>query len=300
MKMPLDANGEIFDQNMKTKVYKDYYDAPPVRDELNALEVEDNGLMAKIKSRDVLRVGYNPHIMPFAFFNENGELVGYDIQMAYDLARILNVSRIEFVPVDSRTWIDSVNNGRCDIIMSGLGLVPGMIGEGRCRFTSGYIDLHLALVAEDYRKNDFESIKDIANTKGLKIAVVNESDYFKLANALFPTATIIPLNHSDQFFNQTNVDALLTTAEVGTSLILLHPFYDVAILQPSDTYKIMCAYAVSKNCDDAFLMFLDYWLELEDKYGSLDKKYDYWVLGKDTGNTTHRWSILRDVLHWIE
>ncbi|MDD1742983.1 MAG: transporter substrate-binding domain-containing protein [Methanotrichaceae archaeon] len=184
--------------------------------------------------------------------------------------------------------------------MSGLGLVPGMIGEGRCRFTSGYIDLHLAFVTKDYRKNDFESIKDVANTNGLKIAVVDESDYFKLANALFPTATIIPLDNKDQFFNQTNADALLTTAEVGTSLTLLHPFYDVAILQPSDTYKIMCAYAVSKNCDDAFLMFLDYWLELEDKYGSLDKKYDYWVQGKDTGNTTQRRSIMRDVLHWIE
>jgi Na+/H+-dicarboxylate symporter/ABC-type amino acid transport substrate-binding protein len=298
MKMPLDANGKIFDQIVKTKVYKNFSDVPAIRDELNALE--DGSLIEKIKRRDILRVGYNPNIMPFAFFNKDGELVGYDIHMAYELAKILNVSCIEFIPVDSRTWTDSVNNGSCDIIMSGLGLVPGMIGEGRCRFTSGYIDLHLALVTKDYRKNDFESIKDVANTKGLKIVVVNESDYFKLANTLFPTATIIPLNHSDQFFNQTNADALLTTAEVGTSLTLLHPFYDVTILQPSDTYKIMCAYAVSKNCDDAFLMFLNYWLELEDKYGSLDKKYDYWVQGKGTGNTTQRWSIMRDVLHWIE
>jgi Na+/H+-dicarboxylate symporter/ABC-type amino acid transport substrate-binding protein len=300
MKMPLDFNGKRFDQIVKTTVYKNYSDVPAAQDELNALNVEDSGLMMKIKSRDVLRVGYNPDHMPFAFFNKDGELVGYDIHMAYELAKILNVSHIEFVPINSRTWVDSVNNGSCDIIMAGLGLVPRMIGEGRCRFTSGYIELHLALVTKDYRKNDFESIKDIANTKGLKIAVVNELDYFKLANALFPTAKIIPLDNSDQFFNQTNADALLTTAEVGTAMTLLHPFYDVAILQPSDTYKIMCAYAVSKNCDDAFLIFLDYWLDLEDKYGSLDKKYDYWVLGKDTGNITQRWSIMRDVLHWIE
>ena len=267
---------------------------------INALEVEESSLMAKIKSRDVLRVGYNPDHMPFAFFNKDGELVGYDIHMAYDLAKILNVSHIEFVPVDSRTWVDRVNNGSCDIIMSGLGLVPEMIGEGKCRYTTGYIDLHLAFATKDYRKNDFESIEDVANMKVLKIAVVNDSDSLKLTSALFPQATIIPLNHSDQFFNQTNADVLLTTAEEGTAMTLLHPFYDVVILQPSDTYKIMCAYAVSKNCDDAFLMFLNYWLELEDKYGSLDKKYDYWVLGKDTGNTTRRWSIIRDVLHWIE
>jgi ABC-type amino acid transport substrate-binding protein len=298
MKMPLDANGKRFDQIVETTVFKNLSDVLLNLNEPIALENES--LLKKIKSRDILRVGYGPDNMPFSFFNKDGELVGYDIQMAYDLARILNVSHIEFVPIDSRSWIQRINNGSCDIIMSGLPLVPGMIGEDRCRFSSCYLELHLALVTKDYRKDDFEDIKYVANMKGLKIAVANDSDYLKLARTLFPRATIIPLNHSDQFFNQTNADALLTTAEAGTSFTLLYPFYDVAILRPSDTYKIMCAYAVSRSCDDAFLAFLGYWLELEDKYGSLDKKYDYWVLGKNVADTTPRWSIMRDILHWIE
>jgi ABC-type amino acid transport substrate-binding protein len=298
MKMPLDIHGKRVGSDLQTEVYKNYSDAYLILDKPSSLE--NSSLNEKIKRRDILRVGYSPGRIPFAFFNKDGELVGYDIQMAYDLAYLLNVSRVEFVPVDSRTWVDRVNNGSCDIIMSGLNLVPEMIGEGRCRFTSGYIDLHLAFVTKDYRKKDFESMEDDANMKGLRIAVVNGSDYFKFASTLFSQATIIPLDNNDQFFSQTNADALLTTAEVGTMLTLLYPFYDVAILQPSDTYKIMCAYAISKNCDDVFLLFLDYWLELEDKYGSLDKKYKYWVLGKDTGNTMQRWSIMRDVLHWID
>jgi Na+/H+-dicarboxylate symporter/ABC-type amino acid transport substrate-binding protein len=296
MKMPLDAYGNRADQIVETGVYKSFSDVPLT---LNKSSVSENGsLMEKIKSRDVLRVGYSPDNMPFAFFNNEGELVGYDIQMAYDLARILNVSQLEFVPIDSRTWVERVNNGSCDLIMSGLALAPGMIGENRCRFSSCYMELHLALVTKDNRKNDFENINEVANMKGLKIAVVNDSDYRKLASSIFPNATIIPLNHSYQFFNQTNADVLLTTAEVGTSMTLLHPLYDVAILRPFDTYKIMCSYAVSKNCDDAFLVFLDYWLELEDKYGSLDKKYNYWILGKDIEDTAERWSIMRDILHW--
>jgi Na+/H+-dicarboxylate symporter/ABC-type amino acid transport substrate-binding protein len=149
MKMPLDVNEKRVDQIVETKVYKNYSDIPSVRDKPNALE--DGSLMAKIKSRDVLRVGYNPDIMPFAFFNKYGELVGYDINMAYDLARILNVSSVEFVPVDQRTLYDRVNNASCDIIMAGVALVPGMIGMGR--FTSPYIDLHLAFVTKDYKKN---------------------------------------------------------------------------------------------------------------------------------------------------
>jgi len=296
MKMPLDAYGNRADQIIETGVYKSFSDVPLT---LNKSNVSENGsLMEKIKSRDVLRVGYSPDNMPFAFFNNEGDLVGYDIQMAYDLARILNVSQLEFVPIDSSTWVERVNNGSCDLIMSGLALAPGMIGENRCRFSSCYMELHLALVTKDNRKNDFENINEVANMKGLKIAVVNDSDYRKLASSIFPNATIIPLNHSYQFFNQTNADVLLTTAEVGTTMTLLHPFYAVAILRPFDSHKIMCSYAVSKNCDDAFLVFLDYWLELEDKYGSLDKKYNYWILGKDIEDTTERWSIMRDILHW--
>jgi len=110
------------------------------------------------------------------------------------------------------------------------------------------------------------------------------------------------LDSPNQFFNQTNttVDVLLTTAEAGTSMALLHPFYDVAILQPYDLNKIMCVYVVSKNCDDAFVLFLNYWLKMEDKYGSLDKKYNYWVLGENANSRPPRWSIIRDVLHRVE
>lgn len=296
MKMPLDTNGKSIDQIVETKVYKNFSDVPRVLYEPNALE--NGSLMAKIKSRNVLRVGYVPDIMPFAFFNKYGELVGYDIHMAYDLAEILNVSRIEFMPVNRRTEYDPVNNGSCDIIMAGVPLVPGMIGMGR--FTSPYIDLHLALVTEDYRKNDFEKLDDVVKMKDLKIAIAAGSEYYKAVGAIFPQAKVIPLDHPNQFFNLTNADVLLTTAETGTSLTLLHPFYKVAILQPADTYKIMCVYVVSKNCDDASLMFLDYWLKMEEEYGSLDKKYKYWVLGENTENKSQRWCIIRDVLHWVE
>jgi len=296
MKMPLDANGNRVDQALETKVYRNYSDVPLVQDTSRALE--NGSLFGQIKSRDVLRVGYNPDRMPLAYFNKDGELVGYDIQMAYDLARTLNVSRIEFIPMDRGTFLDRVNNGSCDIVMAGMVLVPGISEDAR--FTSPYLDLHLAFVTRDDRKNDFEQLKDVAQMKGLKIAIAADSEYYQTVSTLFPEATLIPIDHPEQFFNQTEADVLLTTVEVGTAMTLLHPFYDVAILQPSDIYKIMCVYAVSRNCDDASLMFINYWLDMEEKYGSLDKKYDYWVLGRDTGNTMQRWSIMRDVLHWIE
>ncbi|MDD1709010.1 MAG: transporter substrate-binding domain-containing protein, partial [Methanoregulaceae archaeon] len=296
LKMPVDVTGKRVDQALETTVYRNFSDVPLVPDTSRARE--NVSLFKEIKSRDVLRVGYNPDTMPLGYFNKEGDLVGYDIHMAYDLARTLNVSRIEFIPLDQGTLFDRVNNGSCDIAMAGVVLVPGIMEEAR--FTSPYLDLHLAFVTRDDRKNDFEQLEDVAQMKGLKIAIATDSEYYQTVSTLFPEATLISIDHPEQFFNQTEADVLLTTAEVGTAMTLLHPFYDVAILQPSDTYKTTCVYVVSRNCDDASLMFINYWLDMEAKYGSLDKKYQYWVLGKDTGNTTQRWSIIRDVLHWIE
>ena len=144
------------------------------------------------------------------------------------------------------------------------------------------------------------SSQDVLEMKDLKIAISTGSEYYKTVSNIFPNAKIIPLDHPNQFFNQTDADALLTTAETGTSMTLLHPHYDVAILQPYGTYKIMSVYVVSKDCDDASLMFLDYWLKMEDEYGSLDGKYNYWILGENPESKPPRWSIIKDVLHWVE
>ena len=172
MKMPLDANGKRVDQTLETKVYRNFSDVPLVQDTSRA--VENASLLGQIKSRDVLRVGYNPDRMPLAYFNKDGELVGYDIQMAYDLARTLNVSRIEFIPMDQDTFLDRVNNGSCDIVMSGVVLVPGIFEDAR--FTAPYLDLHLAFVTRDDRKNDFEQLEEVAQMKGLKIAIAADSN----------------------------------------------------------------------------------------------------------------------------
>ena len=53
----------------------------------------------RIQQSGALRVGYNAAAAPFSYFNDAGELVGYDVSFAYDLAHSLNV-RLIFVPFE--------------------------------------------------------------------------------------------------------------------------------------------------------------------------------------------------------
>jgi hypothetical protein len=39
---------------------------------------------------------------------------------------------------------------------------------------------------------------------------------------------------------------------------------------------------------------------MKEKDGTIQKAYDYWVLGKQFKKKQPRWSVIRDVLHWVE
>ena len=72
-----------------------------------------------IEARKVLRVGYLPDALPFAFFNQGGDLVGFDVELAHRLAREMGVS-LAFVPVDRERLAEQLAEGYCDLVMSGV------------------------------------------------------------------------------------------------------------------------------------------------------------------------------------
>ena len=88
-------------------------------------------------------------------------------------------------------------------------------------------------------------------------------------------------------------------AEEGYTLTLQYPFYDVAIIQPYDSYQMMYGYPVAKDSSESYLLALNYWVRMEKDYGMLDEKYNYWVLGEVPGATEPRWSVMRNELHWV-
>ena len=42
------------------------------------------------------------------------------------------------------------------------------------------------------------------------------------------------------------------------------------------------------------------WLLIEKQSGGIDELYDYWIQGKIQGVQPPRWSVIRDVLGWVD
>jgi Na+/H+-dicarboxylate symporter/ABC-type amino acid transport substrate-binding protein len=293
MELPLDSNGMRLDEAVNTTVYLRSEDVPPLAPQDSGGGVD----VRQIRDRGVLRVGYNDNNIPFVFFNGKGELVGYDVQMAYDLARVINVTRLEFVPVTGATLANSLNSGYCDIVMSSVMVTSTRLDD--MEFTDPYVTVHMSFVVPDDQKQIFSKLGDVKKMSNLKVAVFNNTAAVGVVAQLLPGATIVPIDSEEEFFVEKKADALFTTAEEGYTMTMQYPFYDVAIIEPNNSFEAMYGYPVAMNSNDSYLRTLNYWLMAEKEYGNLEKKYDYWILGKNAVSTEPRWSVVRDVLHWV-
>ena len=267
------------------------------RNEQPAAPAHDPGVsrLREIRDRGFLRVGYLADHLPFAFVNESGRLVGFDVEMANELARDLGV-RLEFVRLSPGDMTESMNTGRCDLLMTGLMVTPERAMQ--MALTRPYLELTPAFIVSDSRRGTFSSLEKVRELEGLRLGVVSSLGSLtrKVEQAL-PDATVVPLESPRPFFRgrEKNVDALLFSAEAGSAWTLLYPAYSVAIPRPV-VGRVPLAYAVAQR-DLQLKDFLDQWLELKKSEGVVDRFYRHWILGEGAQNTQPRWSILGDVLH---
>jgi len=248
-----------------------------------------------IKKRGVLRVGYLADKLPFAFTNDSAQVVGLDIEMAYLLAKELNVVP-EFYKITTKSLPNLINNGKLDIVMSGLLTTTDKIQN--YSVSNSYLDQTLAFIVPDYNRDKFKSKKSILKQDSLKVGISNP--YFQKKYAPFlPNAEIIKLASPRKFFknNDIDIDAFLFTAESGGAWTIIYPEFSVAIPQPI-IVKIPMAYPLPK--DDNWILFVNTWIELKQKDGTLDRLFSHYVEGKGTDIKEPRWSIIKDVLHWVK
>jgi ABC-type amino acid transport substrate-binding protein len=138
--------------------------------------------------------------------------------------------------------------------------------------------------------------------KGLRIAVLSGlSHYEQHIRRTLPDAEIVRLGSFDDFFYQSGdtkaAHALLTLAMIGSANTLLYPSHSVVV--PKPVAKVPVAFALPRN-DTAMKAYVDNWLLLEQQSGRLAALYDYWVLGQALQRGDSRWSIIKDVLGWVD
>jgi Na+/H+-dicarboxylate symporter/ABC-type amino acid transport substrate-binding protein len=254
-------------------------------------------ILQSVRERGVLRVGYMRDALPFSFFNAKGELVGFDVELAHYLARELRV-RAEFIPIDRTRIVEQIANDDCDLIMAGV-TVTTLRAAGTL-FSSSYLDETLAFVVPDHAREQFASWNHIRDLPSVTIAMPEVPYYVDKIRQMLPRAQVRFVNDIGLAFSQWDPgwDALAIPAERGSAWTLLYPKFSVVVPEPG-IIKVPLAYPIGRH-DAAFASFINTWIDLKRKDGTLETLYGYWVLGRDAAPSRPRWSVIRDVLHWVD
>lgn len=260
--------------------------------------IADEGRLAAIERRGTLRVGYLPDSLPFAFRNESGQVTGFDIEMASFMALDLGVE-LELVRIqygDISTLFDS---GQVDIVMSGLGIT-----STRARlwaYGEPAMDLNLGLLVPDYRRKQFSSAEQIRHAKGLRLGLVQQDVAFeRRVAAALPLAEIVELPSPREFLRGTrnDLDAVVYSAEGGSAWTLIYPNFSIVVPQGTNV-KIPMGYPLPKG-DTEWREFVSTWVKLQKKSGVVDQLFDHWIRGGGAQPKEPRWSVIRNVLGWVE
>ena len=158
----------------------------------------------------------------------------------------------------------------------------------------------MALLVKDHRRSDFATADKIREMPTVALAVPEIPFFSSFVRERVPQASITPIRSPREFFDDygENLDGFVATAERGSAWSLLYPQYSVVVPRPGST-SIPLAYPVAGG-DTEFAQFLSTWIDLKKRDGTTQALYDYWILGKNAEPQQPRWSVIRNVLGWVE
>ncbi|MGN6669024.1 MAG: cystine ABC transporter substrate-binding protein [Trinickia sp.] len=163
---------------MKSTMFKKILTAGAIGLTLVAATAHAEDLLDQVKARGTLRIGLEGTFPPFDSKAPNGELVGFDVDIAKAVAAKLGV-KPTFVTTEWSGIIAGLQAGKFDVIVNQVGVTPER--EKVLDFSPGYTFSGAELIQ---RKNDDRSFKSLDDLKGHKLGVGLGTNYMDMAKAV--------------------------------------------------------------------------------------------------------------------
>jgi Na+/H+-dicarboxylate symporter/ABC-type amino acid transport substrate-binding protein len=233
-------------------------------------------VLTRIKQRGFIRVGYFRDDLPYAFHNNNGKLVGFDIEIMNQLAIDLGVN-VEFVKIFHHQAEQLLQSGYLDIT-TGIPVIP----DNMIKFTLSvpYSQQSLAFIVKDERRVEFKEWAKIIRNKTLTIGIPETFFYQKAVERNFIYNDAWEISTPRLFFREKyqHIDGMLFGAAAASAWTLLHPDYTVVVPKPVIA-PLSMAFPMNHN-DQAFELFMRNWIEMKQQSKVIDKLFDYWISNK--------------------
>jgi len=253
--------------------------------------------LGRIKRTKVLRFGYAKAHPPFSYRNGAGKLVGLEIDLLQRLAGELG-AELQPIPCSQADLGRGFKEDWFDIAS---GVIPSSIDHvDEYHESPAYLDLHLAFLVPDHRAKDFGTDAAIRAIKDISIAYVRGGYFIRTHRYKLPQARIIQLDTLDDFVKADPLpaDAMIISAETGSILTMLHPKFSVVVPEGSKA-RSPIVFALPPDAPELERL-AKAWVALKHNDGTIESLYGHWILGEQASRKPPRWSIIRDVLGWVD
>ena len=225
-----------------------------------------------IQKKGVIQVGVSV-LPPWVMKNKKGKLIGFEIDIAKQLAKDMGV-KVKFKEYQWSKMIPALKKGEIDIIASGLSITPKRALE--INYSEPYSSSGYSLATCLSLTKDFTSIKDL-NNKEIYITAVKGTVSADLASRIFPKAKLdlreTTKDATSAVVNGT-VHAFISSSPVPEFVSLKHPEQvDLPLKKPLLTTKE--AFAIKKN-NQEMLNFLNSWIIAHEADDWIDSSHKYW------------------------
>lgn len=260
--------------------------------------------LREIDERGVLRVCFKSNAYPSSFHNNASppDLVGFDVEMAHRFALTLGLP-VEFLPANSGARAaELLDSAVCDIYMRKIPIDAR--STSRFGMTSPVYQSSLGLIVRDHRRREFSTWKRIKKLEAsLRIGVEDLTADIRWPRFYFPHATFVPIDNMEERkrvlqSGAEGLDAILDRSEEAAAWTVLYP--DFKLVVPRPAARVSVGYAVAHG-NVRLLASVNGWLAAERAKGTIDALYVYWMLGEALEvRISPRWSVIRDVLGWVD
>jgi len=263
----------------------------------NALDPGETRWQRILRTKQ-LRVGYVPNSAPYCFANSSGRIVGFDIDLIQGLAADAG-AKLVLVPVQRQDIFAGFDADQFDLAVGEI--ASSLSHQGKFFEAGPYLENHAALLVPDHMAAHYQSLATIQARQRIRIATERGGLMLRTHRFDLPGIEPVEIDAALPWLEGKlqGIDALLTTAERGAVMAIVHPEFSVVIPEGVDIgVPLIVATARSQGLRDA----VNTWLGLKKADGSIGDIYDHWILGKDLDKKSQhkRWCVIRDVLGWVK
>ncbi len=245
--------------------------------EADASQAGATSLVDEIVERGTIRVGMSTFV-PWAMQSNEGELIGFEIDVARRLAEDMGVE-IEFVPTQWSGIIPALLTGRFDVIIGGMSIQPER--NLRVNFTIPYDYSGVAIAANRTNVPGRTTLEQF-NSPDTVIAARLGTTAASAAQRFLPEAEIRLFEQETQAVQEVlngTADAIVASAPLPAYLSVDNA--DTLYLPVEGTFTFEpIGFAVRKGDVDT-LNYFNSWIRIVESEGWLAERKQYWFGTRD-------------------